>query len=811
LGVSLLDLRLGVRMLVRYPVLTVIGTVSLAFAIAIGAGVFALISMILWPTLPVPEGDRVVSVRLHDAAANQDEDRLTADFLRWRGAATSLTDFAAGRGFNRNLTMGDGSMEPVDVAEVTASMFALTRVAPIAGRPLSDADVEPAAPPVMVIGEHLWRSKFGGDPAILQQSVTLAGIPTAVVGIMPGGFKFPSIYEVWVPLRLDASAPPRTGTGLSVWARIRRGASLRQAAAEFEASRAAAATDRPATHAHLRAEVTPFPGGRYSTDPAERMAIASINLAVGVLILLISGNVALLMFARAATRESEILVRTALGASRGRLVRQFFAEALVLSALSAIAGLALAQTALGWGLQIYNIGDERPLQFWFTTRLPLLSIAYGVGIALFAAVVTGVLPAFKVTRGLASRLRETGAGGGGLRFGGVWTALIVAQIAVTVFFPTVAFYDKVAGWNAEATNIGVPLEQILSARLATDVDLPRARYVAAVRRVRDALAAAPGVGRVTVADKLPLMEQHHYVIGIDAGGGGPMEANVDGYRVTTARVAEDFFVTFDAAPRGGRLFTAADYAGAPRVAVVNQSFVERVLGGRNPIGRHVQYLYEAGSQRPATGTTPPWIEIVGVVRDMAMAREPSPYVAGIYLPFRLESTGAVYVAARVTGDKSAAIKAVHAAARTEPLLRISDLRTLEAIKAITVREQNFLARLITGVSALAAVLALSGIYAVMSFTVARRTREIGVRIALGAGRARVAAAILRGPLIRMSIGILLGWALALALPVRMAWTPARIGAVLGELLVMCAVCLLACLVPARRAMAVDPIQALRAE
>ena len=813
--VSFFDVRLGIRLLVRYPVLTVIGTASLAFAVALGASIFAFISLLLWPKLPLPEGDRVVSVRLTDAVTNQYEARLTADFLRWRGAATSLTDFGAGRGFIRNLTIGDGSLEPIDVAEVTASMFSMARVTPIAGRPLTDADAATAAPAVMVIGERLWRSRFGGDPAILQRSVTLAGTPTAVVGIMPDGFKFPSTFEVWVPLRLDAAATPRTGTTLRVWARMKRGVSLQQAAAEFEVFRAAAAADWPATHAHLRAEVKPFAGSPLSMDPATRMWVGSINLAVGVLVFLISGNVALLMFARAATRESEILVRTALGASRGRLIRQFFAEALVLSVPAALVGLFLARTALEWGLEAYTLsGGGRPLPFWFTSRLPPLSIAYGCGLALFAAVITGVLPALKVTRGLASRLREGSAGGGGQRFGGVWTALIVSQIAVTVTFPVVAVYVKGDAWLIEATDIGVPAERVLSAGLARDVALPPGRYAAAVRQVRDALAATPGVGRVTLADRLPLMSHGHYAIGVDADGAAPMKYEVDGYWISSAAVAEDFFATFDASPLAGRLFTGADFARTPRVAVVNQSFVSRVFGGRNPIGRHVQYRYGGGNggQPPPMGANAPWIEIVGVVRDMGMAKAPNPQVAGIYLPLDLTSVNSVYVAARVSGDMGAATSALrHIAVRTEPLLRVAAVQPLDRVTADELRVVDFWVQLLIIVSGSTLVLALSGIYAVTSFTVARRTREIGIRVALGSNRAQVAATILRGPLIRMSIGIVLGWVLAIGLAGRIPREPGHITVLLAYLALMFVVCLLACLVPARRAMAVNPIDALRAE
>lgn len=804
-GISLFDLRLGTRMLVRNPVLTVIGTASLAFAVALGAAVFAFITFLLWPSLPLPEGDRIVSVRLVDVAMSQYETRLTADVLRWRGAATSLTDFGAGRAFIRNLTMGDGIVEPVDVAEVTASTFRMASVAPIAGRPLLETDADPSAPPVMVIGEHLWRARFGGDPAILQRSITLAGTPRAVVGIMPDGFRFPSVHEVWVPLRLDAAAAPRTGTPLRVWARLKPGVSLRQAAAEFEAFRAAAAADWPSTHGRLRAEIKPFAGSTVTIEPQMQVLLGSINLGIGVLIFLISGNVALLMFARAATRESELLVRTALGASRGRLIWQFFAEAIVLSAPAAIAGLMLARSGLAWGIQAYALTfDGRPLPFWFTPRLPPLSIGYGCGLALFAAVVTGVLPALKVTRGLASRLREAGAGGGGLRFGGVWTLLVVGQIALTVTFPVVAVYVR-GGFLAETADIGVPPERILTASLTRDVGLTPSRYATVVRDVRNALAAMPDVGRVSLTSRLPLTWHNWYFYRVDSGGAAPVDSETGAYRISTASVAQDFFTTFDAAALAGRLFTAADYVGSRRVAIVNQSFVANVLGGRNAIGRHVQL--HSGS-RP----TPPdesWIEIVGVVRDIGVGGAAT---AGIYQPLDVAASGSVYLAARVSGDMARATAALRrVAARTDPLLRVSAVQPLDRVPDDGRRFIAFWTQLLTIVTVSTLVLALSGLYAVTSFSVAKRTREIGIRVALGSGRGRVALTILRGPLIRMSIGIVLGWLLAIALGGHVPSTPAHLAALLVYLVVMFVVCLLACVVPARRAMAANPIDALRAD
>jgi hypothetical protein len=197
---SLLDLRLGIRMLTRYPVLTLVGTGSLAFAIAIGAAVFAFISLMLWPRMPLPDGESVVVVQHYDETTSNPESRVVADFFRWRAGTGTLTDFAAGRGMARNLQMGDAIVEPISVMEVTASMFPMVRVAPILGRALTEEDARASSPPVMVIGERIWRERYATDPDIVGKSFPLSDTPTTVVGVMPATFRFPSVYEVWQPL-----------------------------------------------------------------------------------------------------------------------------------------------------------------------------------------------------------------------------------------------------------------------------------------------------------------------------------------------------------------------------------------------------------------------------------------------------------------------------------------------------------------------------------------------------------------------------------------------------------------------------------
>ena len=824
LSMSWLDLKLAMRMLVRYPVLTVIGTGSLAAAIALGASAFAFITLFLWPRMPLPDGDQIVIVSIRDVAANQTESRITADYFRWRGGTSTLTDFAASRGMGRNLEMGDGIVEPMSVAEVTASMFPMAGVAPIMGRTLTDDDATAAAPPVMVLGERIWRDRFAADPAIVGKALLVSDTPTTVVGIMPAEFRFPSIYEVWQPLKIEeGAAKPRVGTGIRIWARLKPGVTYEQANTELAVLSAQAAADWPATHEHLRAAVI-SPIVSDVEDPVERKLIASMNIFVGLLVLLVSGNVALLMVARAATRESELIVRTALGASRGRLVGQFFTEALVLSTIAAVAGLVLAQQVMVWGVNTFTVvaNDGELLPFWITPRLPLLSVVYGIGLALLAAAVTGILPAVKMTRAVSSRLRETTAGGGGISFGGVWTVVIVLQIAVTTAFPALMYVLKSEAHQTETQQIGVPPERYLSARLGRDGSMTQARFDATIRRVREELLNTPGVMSVAIADKLPFMWNGFYLIEVDEGGVAPsLERDNDfgnARRITTAAVLPDYFDAFEAPPLAGRLFIGADYVGPPRVVVVNQSFVDKVLGGRNAVGRRLRYTRasDSGQVPPGyalqSGTEPLWIEIVGVVRDLGMAVEPSPNTAGAYFPLNLRAVSSVMIAARVSGDMSAATNALRSIARNaDPTLRVSEVQPLNRIPENGLRTLSYVVRMLGIAGAVGLTLALSGIYAVMSFAVSRRTREIGIRVALGSSRLRVVATILRRPLIQVAMGSALGPIVFSMLPIPIPLTPAYLIGMTAYMVLVFGVCMLACLVPARRVLRVDPIAALRAD
>jgi hypothetical protein len=444
-----LDFKLGVRMLVKYPGLTLVGGLAMAFAIWVGAGAFEFVSQVVSPTLGLDEGERVVALRNWDAAAGRVQPRAVHDFVAWRAELRSVHDLGAYRESERNLITGDGASEPVALAEISASAFRLTRVPPLLGRSLTEADERPDAPPVAVIGHDVWQRRFGGDPGVVGRTVRLGSAPATVVGVMPAGYGFPVAHTVWVPLRLDALDHARgQGPSLRLFGRLAPGVTLDRAQAELATLGRRAAAEHPATHAQLRPQIMPYARSVFDLSAVEAGMLRSGNVFAVMLVVLVCGNVALLLFARAATREAELLVRTALGATRGQIVTQLFAEALVLGGVAAVVGLAAAGAGLRWMLAVVEADAGTKLPFWFAGRLSPATVAYAVGLALFGAAIAGVTPALKVTRDLGPRMRQAGAGAGGLQFGGIWTLVIVAQVAVTVAFPVTAF-----GTRREAVEI----------------------------------------------------------------------------------------------------------------------------------------------------------------------------------------------------------------------------------------------------------------------------------------------------------------------------------------------------------------------
>ncbi|MEX2295384.1 MAG: ABC transporter permease, partial [Gemmatimonadota bacterium] len=786
------------------------------------------------PELPFAGGARLVGIEVRDTETGGVEPRILHDFARWKEDLRSVEELGAFRLAGRNLVTGDGPGEPVLVTEVSASAFRLVGAPPLHGRTLLEDDERANASPVVVIGHDLWQDRFGGRLDAVGTTIRLGGTQATVVGVMPEGFEFPHSQNIWTSLRFDPlEFAPGEGPAIYLFGRLAPGASLELAQAEIETLGFQAAAAYPETHAGLAPRVVPFPELVHMPAPGLfNPEFLFLNLFILALVVLLCANVALLLFARAATRESELVVRSALGAGRRRIVLQLFSEALVLGGVATVVGLMGAKYGYEWFLTAIE-GAEGPLPFWFEPRISPTTVLYALGLTVVGAAVAGILPALKVTRGVAASLRESTAGGGGLRFGGVWTLVIVAQVALTMPLPAFTYFalDEMAG--VSRLHVDIATENFLTARLELDRDLESiaptdlfdpnnafggsglesdsaflARYASNLDELERRLLAEPAVRAVTFVDRLPLTYHPAHQVELDEGAITPPDDR--GHRISTARIEPNYFEAFGVPILVGRGFDSEDVISGARVVIVDEPFVERVLGGRNPIGLRLRYI--AIERAPPPGPDAPWYEIVGVVGDLGM--ENGYGRGGVYHPVARGENYPASLVIHLSSDPTGFSTRLRTlGAEVDPTLRVESLTSLEDIAN---GEEGIYAWGVSAVVLLtftALMLSLAGIYAVMSFAVSRRTREIGIRVALGAKPRSLLLAIFRRPLVQVGLGVLAG---AYLLGMLSHWMFG--GITLGQMLlvavyalVMAGVCLLACVVPTRRALGVEPVTALRAE
>lgn len=814
-AIALLDLKLGIRMLIKHPGLTVIATVAVAFAIAVGTIGFEIARQALWPTIPLPQGNEIVAVRNWDVADNAGVPASRRDYELWRDGLDTITDLSAVEVEERSIAVGAGPGHPETIANVTASTFALTRVPALMGRTLLEADARGGAEEVVVVGYRFWKNRLDGSADAVGRVIRISGTPVTIVGVMPPGYGFPKRNEVWRPLRLER-IPESSPSLRYVFGRQAPGRSRDEIAAQVEVMGTRTATMFPESRENVRLQVLSLPEAVSDLPKAAGMVLASINVFLVLLAALLCGNVAMLLFARAVSRERELLVRNALGASRGRFIMQLFVEALLLCALGAVVGLMVARFVLArtWAMIEEQAGA---LPFWINTSVSPTTVLYAVGLALFAAAIAGIVPALKVTSGGAmGRLQAASSGGGGLQFGGVWTVIIVAQIALTTMLPV-----PLLGVGADATRDpapGFPAETFLTATLEMDrfdgiaatEDMEPAvgalrveeRYRALANRLRQ----EPSVLGVTYADQMPPMRHTWTGIKMDPGpAAAHSERCVGGYCIGNVAVDPEFFDVVGAPVIRGRALTAADAEQQTRVVLVNAFFVEQVMGGRNPIGRQLRYF--SSGPEPAAES---WHEIVGVVPDLGVTNNGSDFGrARVFHATLPRETGPLRLAIQVRGDpQDFAVRLRELAQATDPALRVIDPKPLphlaESVSA-------FWIALLIGFTGVTVMLSLAGVYAVMAFSVARRTREIGVRVALGAQPLHVLAIIFKRPFVQIALGVGVGAILGLALANNdlsdVHLDDFVSAAAYALTTILC--CAFACIVPTQRALRVQPTEALR--
>ena len=831
---SALDFTLAWRMLLRYPGLSLVSVLGMSVGITIAAGAFTIVSMMMGTKLPLPEGDRLVSLVNWDASTNNRELRLLYDLEAWRDAK-SIEDFSVSRNVQRNLIVGGRPPEVVMVAEISASAFRAARVGAYRGRTLLPEDERAGAPDAIVIGHDEWVRRFGADPDIVGQSVGLGPTAYTIVGVMPEGFGFPTYHSFWIPWRLDAAAyAPRSGPSINVFGRLAPGATLESAQAELTAISRRLAAASPATHEHLRPLVMAYAHAFSDIDdPEDALAVYAIEIAIVLLLVLICVNVAILVYARTATRQGEIAVRAALGASRRRIIAQLFVEALMLAGVSAAIGIGL--TAVGLRQiegAMLTLVSRWP--FWFSLELQTSTVIYVVGLTLLAAAIVGVAPALKATgRQVHTRLQTLSPGSGSrMQMGRLWTALIVAQVAVTVALLPMATYFAWSSLRLQSGG-GYATAEFLSASPSLDRTAAptteagdkafAARYGDALAEIERRLKDDSRVREVTFSLTSPGRE---LAVVLEAEGvPQPVDAvddNIEGTkRGTLVRfncVTANFFSAFDVPVSIGRGLTAADAsadaAGVTPGVLVSRGLVDQVFSGANPLGRRIKYVGEAPSRNVVLER---WYEIVGVVPDFPVPGS-----------FDDESEGRVYHAvaagdlypARLnvrvrTGDPAALADPLRdLSASIDPGVLLLDVSTAE----IAFKQAQGMMRLI-GVSLALVILSVillssAGIYSLMSFTVARRRREIGIRAALGANRNRILVGIFSRVLAQLGAGAVLGLIAAVGLEQILEGDMVRnYRAMLLPLVVvlMMTIGVIAAIGPVRQGLRIQPIEALRDE
>jgi len=501
-----LDARLGVRMMVKHRWLTLVGGFALAVAIGIGASFYEVLSELSSPALPLPNGDRVVAIHLATDIPGSPERHVLHDLVALRDQLTSITDVGGFRTQQHNLAGADLAAEPVKIAEMSAAGFAVARTAPALGRYLLAADEAPSAPSVLVIGFNAWKSRFAGDPSVVGRNVNVGGTPSTIVGVMPPDFQFPIDHQYWIPLRLNPlSYKILEGPELTLFGRLAPGASLARAQAELTTLGERLAAAQPASHARLRPTVVPyvleFSG---MVTPSRVWMIMIAKLLVGALAFVVAINLAILIYARTVTRMGEIAIRTALGATRRRILAQLFIEAFALSLLGAVAGLAIASAALGLVHNFVFIGGGAP--FWLRYSMSTGTAFYALSLAVAAAFLMGVVPGLKATgRRLNANLHELN-GRTGTRLGPMWTTMVVAQIAVAVAVLPASVYLSWLIVRTELVGPGFATDNFVVSVVAMSDDsemVDAGRLAVRQNELMARIASEPGVTAVTFSSGVP--------------------------------------------------------------------------------------------------------------------------------------------------------------------------------------------------------------------------------------------------------------------------------------------------------------------
>ena len=796
------DLRYGLRLLVRAPAFTAVTILTLALGIGANTAIFSTVDAVLLRALPYGQPDRLVMV-WEDAtfASFPKNTPAPANYADWKARNRVFVDIAATRGASANLTTG-GPPEFVLGRAVTANFFAVLQVNPALGRIFTDDETRHDAP-VVLISDGLWRRRHGADPSIVGRTITMDGAARTVIGVMPRGFVFRNReVDYWIPAYFTpARLADRGSHYLNVVARLRARVSVEQAGEDLRAIAARLASEFPDTNARIGAFVVPIAEELVGST---RLQLVVLMGAAGCVLLIACANLASLLLSRAVGRRGELAVRAALGATRGRLIRQLVVEALLLSTAGGAIGLLIAPIGITVVSRLIPIGLPDFSPSVVNARLLLFTLV----VSIVTGVAFSAVPAAQAARAsMADALQHAGRGGVGGRHRVTRDALVVLQVAVALVLLVAAGLMLRTLANLRGIETGFRADHLLTMRTT----LPQQKYrdgaerFAFFEQVLDRVRALPGIERAAYGSLLPFLSQGNTIAyrveGVERPPNEPGDALL---RVGTSA----YLATLGVRLVEGRLLDERDGTDAPPAVVVNETLARRYWPGRSAIGHRLQ----AGSRSSA------WRTIVGVVRDVRERGYEAAQKPGVYLPYAQNfDTWAIpeSLVIRTIEDPVRAASAVRQAiAAVDPEQPISAVRSMDDIIDLTVADRRQQATLLGAFSALALLVAAVGLYGVLSYAVTQRSREIGLRIALGATSGSVVRLVVARGAALTAIGLVCGTAGARAAASAMrsllySVEPADPATLAASVAMLSVVGLAACVVPAMRASRLSPLEALR--
>ena len=796
------DLRFGLRMLLKSPGFTLSAILALALGIGANTAIFSVVNAVLLRPLPYKDAERIVMVWEGKPDKGWDTFAVSpANYLDWVAQSRSLESIAA---FRTSPLIATGGSEPERLrgALATRQYFDLVGIKPSLGRVFLETEFEPGKSHAVILSDALYKRRFGGRPDVLGTTVVLNSEPVTIVGVMPQGFRLPSGADALLPMAFSAEESQRRGSHyLVAMARLAPGASLESASAEMKALAARLEKEHPDTNAGWIVKLVPL----YEQVVGDvRPALWALFGAVGCVLLVACANVANLLLARSASRRGEIAVRAALGAGRLRLVRQLLTESLLLAVLGGGLGLLLGM----WSVDLL-----RALQPGNLPRLESLSIDGTVMLFTFlASAVTGLLfgllPALALSRShLHGVLQEVGRGGRSRMSQKVRGGLVVAQVALSLVLLAGAGLHLRSIQRLMHVDPGFDPEGVLTMRAS----LPQQKYpkeemqTAFYDRVLDSLKVLPGVQVAAAVSPLPQSE-NDLIFSVSVQGRPP--ANPGEEKSANWYTASPGYFTAMRIPLlKGRLFTDSDAAGAPRVALINETMARTMFPNEEPIGQHLVMGIDSAAVR----------EIVGVVGDVRHYGLDQDVTMQMYDPVRQRPmTGMTFVLRTSVDPASLAPAARRAVLAADPEQPVSDVRSLREVVDATTAQRRFSLLLLGVFAGIALLLAAVGIYGVVGYSVAQRTHEIGVRMALGARRGEILGLVLRQGMALALLGVGVGLVGALALTRLIAGLLFGVSAsdpltFAATAVILSGVALLATFIPAHRATRVEPTAALRYE